>query len=268
MAEFILICIAAIHIFWVVFTGLSKLGGPLFQRYQLSMRYGLWKLVFAFVPIFFILLLSKALLFTVIEPNAFIKIQIPKTDDSVVSTVVQGHPEIAAEHTGNPISAPSFPPDGMGASARAFLSGDRPAKAIVAIYAAGIFISFCYAVLSHRRTSGYLGRFQEKMPDDQLAYKDALCRSLHLNAVPTYYHPFLSTPLIMGLREPVVLIPKKEYARSELDFVLKHEFAHLQRRDLMWKAIAVCGVCLLWCNPLVYFGRKQMEHVCELTWGC
>lgn len=76
----------------------------------------------------------------------------------------------------------------------------------------------------------------------------------------------LMTPILCGLRSPVLLLPERmteaSYA-SELPGVFAHELAHLQSRDLWWVAgLQWLQVCL-WFHPLVWRMRSVHDNACD-----
>jgi beta-lactamase regulating signal transducer with metallopeptidase domain len=76
-------------------------------------------------------------------------------------------------------------------------------------------------------------------------------------------------PCTWGVRRAVVLLPEDAMQWSEAHFVaaLRHEFAHVARRDYFtrWLSYAVC--VLYWPNPLVWFAARELyaaqEQACD-----
>ena len=69
---------------------------------------------------------------------------------------------------------------------------------------------------------------------------------------------------VMGLVHPVI------YLSSGLDpesrkVVLCHERVHLQRRDYLWKPLALVICCVHWFNPLVWLAFYLMNMDCEMS---
>ena len=69
--------------------------------------------------------------------------------------------------------------------------------------------------------------------------------------------PTVSSPMLMGLLHPVILLPDEELTTDELALVLRHELTHLKRGDLWVKAGLVLAYALHWYNPVVWaMGRS------------
>ena len=69
---------------------------------------------------------------------------------------------------------------------------------------------------------------------------------------------------VMGLIHPMI------YLSSGLDpesrkVVLCHERVHLQRRDYLWKPLALVICCVHWFNPLVWLAFYLMNMDCEMS---
>ena len=69
---------------------------------------------------------------------------------------------------------------------------------------------------------------------------------------------------VMGLIRPMI------YLSSGLDpesrrVVLCHERVHLQRRDYLWKPLALVICCVHWFNPLVWLAFYLMNMDCEMS---
>ena len=81
----------------------------------------------------------------------------------------------------------------------------------------------------------------------------------------------ISSPLTFGILRPVILMPKKTDWTSEaaLQYVLEHEFVHVQRFDALSKLLLAAAVCIHWFNPLVWamyvLANRDLELSCDET---
>jgi beta-lactamase regulating signal transducer with metallopeptidase domain/protocatechuate 3,4-dioxygenase beta subunit/5-hydroxyisourate hydrolase-like protein (transthyretin family) len=74
--------------------------------------------------------------------------------------------------------------------------------------------------------------------------------------------PFLPSPCLAGLRQPVVLLPDAEIQLSLHD-VLIHELAHLARHDCQWNLARRLATSLFFFQPLLWRLSRQMETAAE-----
>jgi beta-lactamase regulating signal transducer with metallopeptidase domain len=78
-----------------------------------------------------------------------------------------------------------------------------------------------------------------------------------------------SMPATWGTRRPVVLLPcdVESWEPERLQLVLRHELAHVKRRDCLAQNFANLAWALYWFNPLVWLAKKMMclerERACD-----
>ena len=80
-------------------------------------------------------------------------------------------------------------------------------------------------------------------------------------AVPVRWSGRISTPMVLGLLRPVLLLPE---GREADEVVLCHELTHLKRLDLAYKALLVAACWLHWFNPLVWCMSRAASENLEL----
>ncbi len=83
------------------------------------------------------------------------------------------------------------------------------------------------------------------------------------------YNSYVSTPMLIGIISPYIVIPGGYYVKSgkkqELENILCHELMHDRRKDLIYKWFTVIVTSLHWFNPLMLPIRRQISHACELS---
>ncbi len=75
----------------------------------------------------------------------------------------------------------------------------------------------------------------------------------------------VSSPFIMGIFHPLLVLPEREFSAEELDNILRHEMTHLRRGDILYKHFAVLVRCVHWFNPVVYYAVRQISAECEIS---
>jgi len=75
----------------------------------------------------------------------------------------------------------------------------------------------------------------------------------------------IQTPMTWGVIRPVILLPTYVYAWSaeERDVVIRHERAHIERRDWMWQAFAQLMTAIFWFQPLMWLATRQLRNEAE-----
>ena len=90
--------------------------------------------------------------------------------------------------------------------------------------------------------------------------------ALHPRPWPALYRSgAVTTPLLLGLLRPVIVLPDRAYTPEMLDGILRHELTHYRRGDLIMKWFAAAVFCVHWFNPLVYLFRGEIDRACELS---
>ncbi|MCI6039389.1 MAG: M56 family metallopeptidase [Clostridiales bacterium] len=165
--------------------------------------------------------------------------------ENMTETAVAYLPQAAAERE-------------QSASASAVISVDW-LSVLAWVWLAGAAAVLALAAVSHLRFARTVRRWQMSCEAEGYAAVLQTClsemnirRRVSLRLCPT-----VSSPMLMGLLHPVILLPDEELTTDELALVLRHELTHLKRGDLWVKAGLVLAYALHWYNPVVWaMGRS------------
>ena len=76
----------------------------------------------------------------------------------------------------------------------------------------------------------------------------------------------VKAPFILGVFRPVIYVPSSMRGET-LDHVIRHETAHLQRRDHWWKPLGFLLLTVYWFNPLCWIAYillcRDIEMACD-----
>ncbi len=78
----------------------------------------------------------------------------------------------------------------------------------------------------------------------------------------------ITTPLLVGIFCPIILMPNINMPSESLTYVLQHELTHYKRKDLVYKWFAMLVNAIHWFNPLVYLVVKNINEDCEISCDC
>lgn len=99
---------------------------------------------------------------------------------------------------------------------------------------------------------------------------DSVADGLGLSGVSLRLSSAVSTPLLFGLRAPVVLLPNRmggDSFRDDLPAIFAHELSHVRSRDLAWMALVRLVQLLAWPHPLAWRMHSACgaagERVCD-----
>ena len=74
-------------------------------------------------------------------------------------------------------------------------------------------------------------------------------------------------PFVIGFRQPILILPEKEYGSRVLHFIFLHECYHIRHRDTFYKLFLLLMQSLLWFQPFIYLlkaaGYRDVEVACD-----
>ncbi|HEX4075890.1 MAG TPA: M56 family metallopeptidase [Candidatus Acidoferrales bacterium] len=75
----------------------------------------------------------------------------------------------------------------------------------------------------------------------------------------------LSVPLMLGVREPVILLPPgwRQWDAEEFAAVLAHEVSHVARRDALLQRLALIHRAIFWFSPLAWWLVHDLAQISE-----
>ncbi|SFM30534.1 Signal transducer regulating beta-lactamase production, contains metallopeptidase domain [Paenibacillus sp. 1_12] len=76
---------------------------------------------------------------------------------------------------------------------------------------------------------------------------------------------YISTPMLIGIVRPRIIIPDIPYSEKQLANILRHEIVHFRRKDIGVKWLMVMATAIHWFNPFIYMIKKEINHACELA---
>jgi beta-lactamase regulating signal transducer with metallopeptidase domain len=145
----------------------------------------------------------------------------------------------------------------------------RGPAVLVALAAVGALLILTRLALRHRQLARTV---KAAKPSDDAALLAALAvraGDLGLLAPSLAISDRVSTPILAGLRRPVILIPTalSRLPKAQLDLICAHELAHLKRSDNARILAEDILLALLWFNPLQALLRARLagsrEELCD-----
>lgn len=85
--------------------------------------------------------------------------------------------------------------------------------------------------------------------------------------LPTYQHPKVQSPMLVGFNNAKILLPTnfKNLSPGEQAAIINHEQYHHQRRDLISNLVAYCILSAFWFNPLCWLAYRRFRDDQELS---
>ncbi|MCL1853174.1 MAG: M56 family metallopeptidase [Peptococcaceae bacterium] len=235
------------------------------HRLPQTAQYGLWLIVLAalLIPVSLIIVLPEALTNVSLAPvHAAIEQTIlspatamnraPSVLSAPDATAITG----ATDATGTTTSSPEIPPG--------------TPLGLFPTLGAGFLIAYPLAVLSvlFYYLFGYayfLGKIRCRRPAplSDITIINKLCDGRP--TPPVFLCELASTPMLVGLFRPMIILPDQTYTETQLETIMLHELTHLRRFDTIVKWLSVLACALHWFNPIVWLTRREVNRSCELS---
>jgi beta-lactamase regulating signal transducer with metallopeptidase domain len=220
----------ALKVFALV--GLAALASWGLRRASAALRHRMWAAALASMPL---VAATSVLLPAWPVPAPWM---LPRVEGLTVSTPAHATVAAVQEHEG--VSFPSAP--------------ELPRRTLLLLWFLGASALTLRLLVGHARLHGIARRARgiEGCPGVRLVMTDEL-----------------PVPATWGLLHPVIALPSgaASWSRAEMDDVMRHEMAHVRRRDVLTQALADAVCALLWFHPAVWYAagrlRAESERACD-----
>jgi beta-lactamase regulating signal transducer with metallopeptidase domain len=145
------------------------------------------------------------------------------------------------------------------------------------VWQAGIFLGWFAGLLAFgltllirmaRLRKQQLTQKNRRIPEWFSKLLTQTARDMRLKHIPAVVFSEKATgPAVFGLLRPALLLPEgylEKLPEQQAAHVLLHELCHLKRGDLVLHWFSLVLQVIYWFNPLLFWARRQMRHVCEI----
>ena len=95
------------------------------------------------------------------------------------------------------------------------------------------------------------------------AFVSTFAEEMEIDQVEIRISDAVSSPMMIGLFTPTILLPIRHYEYDELRLIIKHELTHYLHRDLWFKLILILCRAVHWFNPFMVLFARSIEQECE-----
>ena len=95
------------------------------------------------------------------------------------------------------------------------------------------------------------------------AFVSSFAEEMEIDQVEIRISDAVSSPMMIGLFKPTILLPIRHYEYDELRLIIKHELTHYLHRDLWFKLILILCRAVHWFNPFMVLFARSIEQECE-----
>lgn len=139
----------------------------------------------------------------------------------------------------------------------------------VQIWMIGFVLMGVYRILAYFISKKHLRRWALPMEDEEILKRYYwICQTYGIRKAPkVMYSTKLKSPVLVGLQNVCLYIPKERYSAEELNLIFHHELTHYRKKDLWYKTFLVTVNTIYWFNPFLYLVRheaqKDIEYLCD-----
>jgi beta-lactamase regulating signal transducer with metallopeptidase domain len=141
---------------------------------------------------------------------------------------------------------------------------------VLAVWLLGAVLIGVRGVASHVRARRIVRRAtQTSTPEHELLLIEVARASGIRRPVELRVTGEITSPAIVGVRRPVLLVPRsaERWPETDMRAVFVHELGHVARRDSLINVAAEIAIAVYWCNPAVWFAvrrlRAESERACD-----
>ena len=140
----------------------------------------------------------------------------------------------------------------------------NPTSVITVIYLIGAISYVVFLLIRSTIWNRTVMRFAGSVPEgiEDMTYDTASALGVKKH-VAIYYSDIIASPMMTGLINPVILLPRREYGPDELRLIIKHELTHFIHHDLWIKLVLTVCRIMHWFNPLLILIGRRLEQECE-----
>ncbi len=133
---------------------------------------------------------------------------------------------------------------------------------LVVFWIAGVAVIGWIKTCRYRRGARCLEQIRNRSEEETLSKDDR--RNFAGQDLQIVRSPWIQSPFTAGLKEARIYLPARVYEDEDLDWILRHESAHIRHRDL-WKNIGLMGLTtLFWWYVPVYVLPKVLTLLEEM----
>jgi bla regulator protein blaR1 len=213
-------------------------------------------------------------LLVLVCPTVRVVVPVPSLEQSAATLAVVPHAIAPAPVT----VTPAIKPDGVAAlkddSNLALASPVLPAQRAGfswPVFAVAVYLLVALAFVLRLAIGIRFGKrlTQTATPirdENATAVLSRLARASGLRATPLLAESrMLSVPLMMGVREPAILLPAgwRAWDADEFAAVLAHELSHVKRADALVQRLALLHRAIFWFSPLAWWLENHLAELSE-----
>ena len=137
---------------------------------------------------------------------------------------------------------------------------------LIAIWLLGFVFSIARYAYSYILFRKMLKRWGTPVEDEEaLAQLQKIQEEMGIkNKVRLLHYPMSQSPMLIGFRDILIVVPESDYTEEELQLVFRHELTHYKHYDVLINLLAILVKSLHWFNPIVRLACRETQEVGEM----
>ncbi len=134
------------------------------------------------------------------------------------------------------------------------------------IWLIGFVFSIGRYAYSYIRFRKMLKRWGTEFQDEEaMAQLRAVQQEMGVKGrVRLLHYPMSQSPMLLGFRDILIVLPELDYTEEELQLIFKHELTHYKHRDVLVNLLGIFAKSLHWFNPVVRFACRETQEAGEM----
>lgn len=137
---------------------------------------------------------------------------------------------------------------------------------LFAIWLIGFVFSIGRYAYSYIRFRKMLKRWGTEFQDEEvMAQLRAVQQEMGVKSrIRLLHYPMSQSPMLLGFRDILIVLPELDYTEEELQLIFKHELTHYKHRDVLINLLGIFAKSLHWFNPVVRFACRETQEAGEM----
>lgn len=140
-------------------------------------------------------------------------------------------------------------------------------RLLLYLYVGGTILFAVISTARYTRLRRQLAKTSAAVTDENtLSTYRALCDEIDIKRAPQLrISDRISSPLLVGIIRPAIILPGKNLPAKSVSFAMRHELTHYKNHDIFLKLGVIVLSVAHWFNPAIYLLRNRISDACETT---
>ena len=133
------------------------------------------------------------------------------------------------------------------------------------VWLLGMAVYFLYTGICYLSVKRKLFRWSRQSSKEEKKILEKMKHQLGIHTSFRLLHSeYAMSPMLIGLKNPTILLPMKTYEPKDFAFILKHELVHYKHHDIVKKCVFHVIRGVYWFHPLVHIMYQKVNFCMEL----